>query len=128
MTNEKKYVVNSDPSRNKKNRDILLIEPNYRNKYPPLGLMKLSSYHKNLGDSVTFFKGRYSDYFLDERFRACISKIKSQGFELEDWKNFERLILDYMKYRRIEIRQNILELVPREYPSIVSNHLVYYAT
>lgn len=127
MTREKEHTVTLDPSRNKKNRDILLIEPNYRNKYPPLGLMKLSSYHKNLGDSVTFFKGRYSDYFLDERFRACISKIKSQGFELEDWKSFERLVLDYMKYRRIEIRQNIIELVPKEYPAIVYSHLVYYA-
>jgi len=38
-------------------RDILLIEPAYRNKYPPLGLMKISTYHKMLGDNVIFFKG-----------------------------------------------------------------------
>jgi hypothetical protein len=128
MTNEKKYVVNSDPSRNKKNRDILLIEPNYRNKYPPLGLMKLSSYHKSIGDSVTFFKGKYSNYFLEEKFNACISKIKSQGFELEDWTKFESLVFEYMKYRRVKIRQNILELLPNGYFFIVYNHLVYYAT
>jgi hypothetical protein len=41
------------------NRNILLIEPAYRNKYPPLGLMKLAQYHGPEGkrDNVTFIKG-----------------------------------------------------------------------
>ena len=40
-------------------RDILLIEPGYPNKYPPLGLMKLAAYHgaHGRGDRVTFIKG-----------------------------------------------------------------------
>lgn len=38
-------------------RRILLVEPAYNNKYPPLGLMKLSTYHKLKGDYVRFIKG-----------------------------------------------------------------------
>lgn len=38
-------------------RNILLVEPAYRSKYPPLGLMKISSYHKMMGDNVRFVKG-----------------------------------------------------------------------
>lgn len=36
---------------------VLLVEPNYKNKYPPMGLMKISTYHKMLGDEVHFIKG-----------------------------------------------------------------------
>lgn len=38
-------------------RKVLLIEPNYKNKYPPMGLMKLATYFRSRGDDVRFFKG-----------------------------------------------------------------------
>lgn len=38
--------------------NILLVEPDYRSKFPPLGLLRLASYHKSIGDNVTFTRGR----------------------------------------------------------------------
>lgn len=40
-------------------KNILLIEPGYKNKYPPLGLMKIAAYHGPRGknDNVKFIKG-----------------------------------------------------------------------
>ena len=42
--------------------NILLLEPGYRNKYPPLGLMKLAAYHRTKGDYIIFCKGVESNY------------------------------------------------------------------
>ena len=39
------------------NRKVLLIEPDYKNKYPPMGLMKIATYFRRCGDDVRFFKG-----------------------------------------------------------------------
>jgi hypothetical protein len=40
-------------------KNILLIEPGYKNKYPPLGLMKIAQYHGPEGkrDNIKFIKG-----------------------------------------------------------------------
>lgn len=41
----------------RKPRRVLLVEPAYKVKYPPLGLMKISTYHRSQGDEVFFYKG-----------------------------------------------------------------------
>lgn len=43
------------------NRKVLLLEPNYKNKYPPMPLMKLATYYRRCGDDVRFFKGNLKD-------------------------------------------------------------------
>ena len=35
----------------------LLIQPTYYSRYPPLGLLKISSYFKNKGHTVEYIKG-----------------------------------------------------------------------
>lgn len=56
-------------------RRILLVEPGYRNKYPPLGLMKISSYHKLKGDFVHFVKGCVSEARQQQWDRIYISTL-----------------------------------------------------
>lgn len=38
-------------------KHILLVEPNYYTRYPSLGLLKISSYHKSLGDTTELVRG-----------------------------------------------------------------------
>lgn len=45
---------------------ILLVEPNYERKYLPLGLMKISSYHKLQGDEVKYTRGMPN--FVEEEY------------------------------------------------------------
>jgi hypothetical protein len=37
--------------------NILLVEPDYSSKFPPLGLLRLSTYHRAIGDNVTYTRG-----------------------------------------------------------------------
>ena len=59
----------------RKKRNILLIEPGYKNKYPPIGLMKIATYHRMLGDNVTFYKGDLKEFILKQITSDCIQKL-----------------------------------------------------
>src|SRR4029077_18227680 len=64
------------------NKRILLIEPGYKNKYPPLGLMKIAQYHGPRGknDSVTFVKGEDPFVFQSAWDRIYVTTLFSFEF------------------------------------------------
>ncbi len=54
---------------------ILLVEPGYRSKFPPLGLLRISTYHKSCGDRVVFARGQVPE-LRDSRWkRVYISSL-----------------------------------------------------
>ena len=57
-----------------KKRKILLLEPNYKNKYPPIGLMKIATYYRLLGDEVHFYKGDLNNFVIQELTEDAILK------------------------------------------------------
>jgi len=76
-------------------RNILLVEPNYRTKFPPLGLMKISSYHKQLGDRVRFIKGINQKVAYEFWDRVYITTLFTYN-----WKITINTILHYKKLVR----------------------------
>lgn len=78
------------------NRNVLLIEPNYKNKYPPIGLMKISTYYKMLGDKVTFFKGNLNELVLNDIYEEIIKKLYQINQEIM-WEKYKTNIIYYLK-------------------------------
>lgn len=77
-------------------RKILLVEPNYKNKYPPMNLMKLATYHKMLGDEVTFFKGDLKRFILDEIVQEMIKRLYIDDSSVE-WIEHRECLVGYLK-------------------------------
>ncbi len=64
-------------------KNILLIEPGYKNKYPPLGLMKIAQYHGPRGkqDCVRFIKGEDKSVLAEAWDRIYITTLFSFEFD-----------------------------------------------
>lgn len=72
---------------------ILLVEPDYNNKYPPIGLMKIATYHKAKGDYVEFYKGKAPFQLISKMDRVYITSIFTFFFDIT-----VDTILHYLKY------------------------------
>lgn len=73
-------------------RKVLLIEPNYKNKYPPMGLMKLATYFRRCNDDVRFFKGNLKQFAA----RLLCEEFYDEVNDMSLGKYFPKLV-DYIK-------------------------------
>lgn len=84
------------------NRKVLLIEPNYKNKYPPMGLMKLATYYRWAGDEVRFYKG---DMRLLAVELICEDLLNYLNITFPDifWKDYYPVLFEFIKIGRYDI-------------------------
>lgn len=94
-------------ARPRKKLNILLIEPNYSNKYPPIGLMKIASYHRSRGHNVVFYKGDLRDFVIKRICEKCIESLTQKDDSVK-WFLHKRNILSFIKTRKTEF----LSLIP----------------
>lgn len=106
--------------------DILLLEPGYHNKYPPLGLMKISYFHKHIcGDYVRFAKGRLPEAFKDKKWdRVYVTTLFT--FEWENTKKALEYALSIVKEDGQVYTGGILatlmpELIAEHFPTVINN-------
>lgn len=84
------------------NRKVLLIEPNYKNKYPPMGLMKVATYYHRCHDDVRFFKGDLKVFSA----RLLCEEFYNQVKEPTLGKYFPKLI-EFIKVGKYDILDSI---------------------
>lgn len=106
--------------------EILLIEPNYKNKYPPLGLMKIAYFHKYIHhDYVRFAKGCLPEEFDNKKWdRVYVTTLFT--FEWEETKKSIQYALKVVKDSgKVYIGGIMSTLMPdlfaKEFPTVINN-------
>ena len=105
-------------------KKVLLLEPNYSNKFPPVGLMKLSTYHKRLGFDVVFYKGDLRQFVVERIADKCIATFAEYDSTI-DWALRKDIIVEYIRYRKKNILPK-LKLSDSEYEKILSDKINEY--
>ena len=87
------------------NRKVLLVEPNYKNKYPPMGLMKLATYYRMVGDDVRFYKGDMRLLAVD---LICEDLINHLSIIFPDvfWKDYYPILFAFIKVGKYAVLEN----------------------
>lgn len=84
------------------NRKVLLVEPNYKNKYPPMGLMKLATYYRTVGDDVRFYKGDMKNLAVELICEDLLANLEV-CFPDVYWKEYYPILFDFIKLGRYSI-------------------------
>lgn len=84
------------------NRKVLLIEPNYKNKYPPMGLMKIATYYRMKGDDVRFYKGDMKSLAVELICEDLIEHLEIVYPEVF-WKEYNPVLFQFIKIGRYSV-------------------------
>ncbi|MBR6311102.1 MAG: hypothetical protein IKR52_07910 [Paludibacteraceae bacterium] len=89
-------------------KKVLLIEPNYKNKFPPVGLMKIASYYRNLKNwEVVFYKGDLSIFVIERLADKMIVELNDAETSETNWQYYKDVLMEYIKTRKASLLQNL---------------------
>lgn len=106
-------------------RKVLLIEPNYKNKYPPLSLMKLATYHRQLGDEVTFYKGTKEKFAINETMKLLVRTLQNNDSSI-NWLSYGDELVQYLVHGSLDIFESLVSLPKPENVPLVQKNLIDY--
>ena len=98
-------------------RNVLLVEPPYKNKYPPMGLMKLASYFRGRNDSVRFLKGNFRDFAAELLCEEFFCTYCDKSFV-----RYFRAFTEYIKTGK----HSLIESIPNFYNFERENEIINY--
>ena len=79
----------------------LLIEPDYSNKFPPVGLMKIATYFRNLGGwEVVFYKGDLKAFVIERIVEHLVENLNANDNNRTNWHIYKDVLTDYVKTRK----------------------------
>lgn len=84
-------------------KKALLIEPNYSNKFPPVGLMKIATYFRNKPDwEVVFYKGDLKAFVVERIVENLVNNLKDNDSSGISWDIYKDVLTDFIKTRKKE--------------------------
>ena len=103
-------------------RKVLLIEPNYSNKYPPIGLMKMATYFRNRGDEVVFYKGDLKQFVIERIALKCIDECKALAPEI-NWASFYPAVFSYIRTRK-NVELDLIDFSKSQFNLILEGKII----
>ena len=99
-------------------KKVLLIEPNYANKFPPVGLMKIATYYRNrrylYGDEweVVFYKGDLKKFVVERITDNLIERLNDADGTNNNWLFYKDVLFEYIRTRRAELLDSLPLTIP----------------
>lgn len=94
-------------------KKVLLIEPNYANKFPPVGLMKIATYYRNrtekYNDSwdVFFYKGDLKMFVIERITDRLIKDLNDVDGTNHNWYFYKDNLFEYIHTRKSEFLESL---------------------
>lgn len=101
-----------------KKKKVLLIEPNYANKFPPVGLMKIATYYRNRGElygddwEVVFYKGDLKKFVIERITDNLIEMLNDADGTNHNWHFYKDILFDYIRTRRTKLLDSLPLIIP----------------